>query len=136
MRLFVDANILVRCVAGVAARHASAAHARGLQLAVTERQVDEALQVLVGRIGLAADLAKRELLQVLLLMDLVPAADYAVEAAGARARMPSASGDDWHCLAAAMAQEAGIWTGDRDFFGVGVPVWSTGNIRFCAGETE
>jgi predicted nucleic acid-binding protein len=32
---------------------------------------------------------------------------------------------DWSAIALALASGAGIWTEDRDFFGVGLPIWST-----------
>lgn len=32
---------------------------------------------------------------------------------------------DWSAVALALVMEAGIWAEDRDFFGIGAPVWST-----------
>jgi predicted nucleic acid-binding protein len=32
---------------------------------------------------------------------------------------------DWSAIALALVSGAGIWTEDRDFFGVGLPIWST-----------
>lgn len=32
---------------------------------------------------------------------------------------------DWSAVALALVMEAGIWTEDRDFFGIGLPVWNT-----------
>jgi predicted nucleic acid-binding protein len=32
---------------------------------------------------------------------------------------------DWSAVALAIVMEAGIWTEDRDFFGIGLPVWNT-----------
>jgi predicted nucleic acid-binding protein len=34
-------------------------------------------------------------------------------------------------VALALAFECGIWTNDRDFFGCGLPVWSTDVLRSC-----
>ncbi len=33
---------------------------------------------------------------------------------------------DWSVVALALVMEAGIWAEDRDFFGIGLPVWNTG----------
>lgn len=33
--------------------------------------------------------------------------------------------DDWPLVACAMAFDCPIWTEDRDFFGIGIPVWSS-----------
>jgi predicted nucleic acid-binding protein len=43
------------------------------------------------------------------------------EEAEARIRDPH----DWSAVALALVMEAGIWADDQDFFGIGVPVWST-----------
>jgi predicted nucleic acid-binding protein len=32
---------------------------------------------------------------------------------------------DWSAVALALVMEVGIWTEDRDFFGIGLPVWNT-----------
>ena len=48
----------------------------------------------------------------------------------ADARLREGGKSDWPVLAAAMAFEADIWSGDTDLFGVGVPVWTTDNVRF------
>lgn len=50
------------------------------------------------------------------------------DAAAARLRQGGAS--DWPLLAAALVTEGHIWSEDNDFFGTGVPVWSTVNLRF------
>ncbi len=42
----------------------------------------------------------------------------------ARERLPRDS-TDWPTVALALALGVGIWTADRDFFGCGVPVWTT-----------
>jgi predicted nucleic acid-binding protein len=133
VKLFVDANMLVRCVAGLAWQHADALRERGVALAVTERQVKEALSVLIHRIGMSVEHAEAELFQILLPFELVPADEYRHQERAARARLVPNAGDDWHCLAGALALDSHIWTSDRDFFGVGVPVWSTANLRHLAG---
>jgi len=52
----------------------------------------------------------------------------------AKARLQEHCQKDWPVLAAALSLDADIWSNDRDFFGVGVPVWSTRNIDFIEAE--
>src|SRR3712207_3335918 len=49
---------------------------------------------------------------------------YASRVEEARRRIPR-DPRDAPTVALALAQEIGIWTADRDFFGCGVPVWTT-----------
>lgn len=36
---------------------------------------------------------------------------------------------DWHVVATALALSAGIWTGDNDFLGCGVPTWTAVTLQ-------
>lgn len=45
----------------------------------------------------------------------------------ARDRIPQDQ-NDWPTVAVALALDSGIWTNDRDFFGCGVPVWTTDTL--------
>jgi len=36
---------------------------------------------------------------------------------------------DWPVVAAALALDCPIWTEDRDFFGAGVPVWTSARVE-------
>jgi predicted nucleic acid-binding protein len=46
----------------------------------------------------------------------------------ARDRIPR-DPKDWPTVALALAAEAAIWTSDEDFFGCGVPVWTTDTLN-------
>ena len=50
--------------------------------------------------------------------------EYRQHEAVARARVPR-DPNDWPTIAVALALDAGIWTHDYDFFGCGIPVWTT-----------
>jgi predicted nucleic acid-binding protein len=54
----------------------------------------------------------------------VPVAVYAHLQPIARARLPR-DPNDWPTVALALALGAGIWTGDNDFLGCGLPTWTT-----------
>jgi len=47
-----------------------------------------------------------------------------------RSRIESRDPDDWPILATALALECPIWTEDQDFFGAGVPTWTTDRVLF------
>ena len=46
--------------------------------------------------------------------------------------------NDWPTVALAMTSGIGIWTSDRDFFGCGVPVWTTETLltHLAAGRAS
>jgi predicted nucleic acid-binding protein len=54
----------------------------------------------------------------------MPEAEYGGYEAAARDRIPR-DPDDWPTVALALRLGIGIWTNDRDFFGCGIPVWTT-----------
>lgn len=130
--IVLDANILVAAVLGrQVPRVLAAAQARGVALAVTERQILEAAHVLVGKIGLTASEARAGLEAVTALITPLGTEFFAAAETPARDRLHARAQSDWPVLAAALAAGGGIWSHDRDFFGVGVPVWSSRNMA-CA----
>lgn len=130
MILVVDANVLVRMVVGERAhRDARQAIGRGVELITTVRQLDEAAGVLAGVFKLQPDDLIDQLLQVVDLMAVTDVEGYMRLQTEAERRLHWKAKDDWHVLATALAFDAGVWSDDRDFFGTGVPVWSSLNIE-------
>jgi len=130
--IVLDANILVAAVLGrQVPRVLAAAHARGVALAVTERQIIEAALVLVDKIGLTEAEARRGLEAVTSLITPLGMEFCAAAETPARNRLHERAQSDWPVLAAALAAAGGIWSHDRDFFGVGVPVWSSRNMAYA-----
>ena len=78
--------------------------------------------------------AERRLAQLLDIVTPLPTEAFARYEQVARKRLEPHSQSDWPLVAAALALEAGIWTGDRDLFGTGVALWATRNIRFVEGD--
>ena len=130
--IVLDANILVAAVLGrQVPRVLTAAHARGVALAVTEAQVVEAALVLIDKIGLTAVEARKGLEAITaLVMPLGPEFFSGMEVQ-ARRRLHERAQSGWPVLAAALAGEGAIWSHDRDFFGVGVPMWSSRNMAYA-----
>jgi predicted nucleic acid-binding protein len=58
------------------------------------------------------------------IITVVPESEYGDHEAEARDRIPR-DPNDWPTVALALSMGIGIWTNDRDFFGCGVPVWTT-----------
>ncbi|NOT40474.1 MAG: hypothetical protein HOP13_08280, partial [Alphaproteobacteria bacterium] len=126
-------NILVAAVLGrQVPRVLAAAQARGVALAVTESQILEAARVLTGKIGLTETEARRGLEAVTSLVTPLAVEFCAAMEGQARRRLHERAQSDWPVLAAALAAGGGIWSHDRDFFGVGVPVWSSRNMAYAA----
>ena len=131
--IVLDANILVAAVLGRAVpRVLAAAHTRGVSLAVTEPQILEAARVLIDKIGLTHAEARSGLEAVTALVTPLGMEFCAAMETPARRRLHDRAQSDWPVLAAALAAQGGIWSHDRDFFGVGVPVWSSRNMVHAA----
>jgi predicted nucleic acid-binding protein len=82
--------------------------------------------VLRGRIlPLQRDLAFAEAMALLSAkVIVVPEEEYGEFEAEARDRVPR-DPNDWPTVALALSLGCGVWTNDQDFFGCGVPVWTT-----------
>lgn len=59
----------------------------------------------------------------------VPEDDYLQQRPEALARIEQRDPDDWPILAAALVLDCPIWTEDNDFFGTGVPTWTTDRVE-------
>jgi hypothetical protein len=130
--LFVDANVLVQCSVGRIAAVVDDLRKRGVALATTDAQVREAMKVLEHVFGVPKAAAEAEVTAVSAVMEVHYAPAYRAREAAAKARLDYRNVKDWPLLAAALAPSAAIWTYDRDFFGVGVPVWTTRNVRYLS----
>ena len=128
--LFVDANILLRCVVGRAAFNVDELLAKGASLATTDAQAREAKQVLHHRFDLSERDAEEQVNGVVSAMEVYEAPTYRAQESAAKARIHYKNTKDWPILAAAIEHEGAVWTDNRDFFGTGVPTWTTRNIRF------
>ncbi|HYN46513.1 MAG TPA: PIN domain-containing protein [Allosphingosinicella sp.] len=133
--LVTDTNILVRCSLGLAMAHVSALRERGVRLATTDRNAAELLAVLVHKLGVETEEAATEVVRVLAPFEVLFGAEYEFDRIRASDRLREGGKSDWPALAAAMALEGEIWSEDVDYFGVGVPVWSTANLHFVEAET-
>ena len=134
MRMVLDANILIRAVLGTGRAFADAAGSK-LDCLIVDAQVHEALGVLTGRLGYSDRAARAVLEPALAQIGLIDADALDVGEAAARRRLEGGGQGDWPVLAAAQMLEGHIWSDDRDFFGVGVPVWSTRNLPMAIEQS-
>ena len=68
------------------------------------------------------------------LVQLVELETYAPMEAAARQRLDRRDEDDWPILASALVLGHPIWTEDTDFFGCGVPTWTTDRVELYLSE--
>jgi predicted nucleic acid-binding protein len=108
----------------------------GVKLAATEHNADELYHILIKNFGHDPESANLEVRRVVEPLELIGAEEYQHLHDAASERLREGGKSDWPTLAAAMALEGDIWSEDVDFFGVGVPVWSTANVQFVEGDVS
>lgn len=132
--LVVDANIMLSAILGRSLTRLLRLVDAGIGLAAPVQQLAEVRTVLSRRKRLLdADITGKLDLLVAAIEPL-PIDLFAGNEDRARARLDESGQPDWPVLAAAMTIDAAIWSLDRDFFGVGIPVWSTVNLDFAVAE--
>ena len=139
-RLVLDANILMRAVLGRRVRQIIETHrehaaffAPDVALADAQRHLPA---IILKRDGDdAAVVAALEALEAVgRNVAEVAAEAYAAHRAAALARIEQRDPDDWPILATAMALDCPVWTEDNDFFGTGVPTWTSDRVElYLAG---
>lgn len=140
--IVLDANILMRAVLGKKARQIIIEHARHVAFYTPQVAYDDA------RRHLPAVFAKRgwneeQLAAALTVLDalepVVRAVEedfYAATRSAALARIEQRDPDDWPFLAVALLLDCPVWTEDNDFFGTGVPIWTTDRVEIYLAEGE
>lgn len=130
----IDTNILVRCSAGKAMSRILELRNQGINLAATEHNADELFKTLVEKFGHDPESANLEVRRIVEPLELIGAEEYQHMHTAADERLREGGKSDWPALAAAMALEGEIWSEDVDYFGVGIPVWSTANVHLIEGD--
>ncbi|MCC6920906.1 MAG: PIN domain-containing protein [Alphaproteobacteria bacterium] len=130
--IVLDANIAISTIAGIYAQaQLGRLVAAGVETVIPAPQLAEAYVVLTAKLGAAPDDTMAALNRLQTDIRVLEPADYGAAESAARMRLRKRGQSDWPVLAAALAYGAEIWSNDRDFFGVGVPVWSTRNIHLA-----
>jgi predicted nucleic acid-binding protein len=132
--LLLDANIMIRGVLGNRVRELLARYSGSVRFVApiyVFSEVDRNLPIILARRMVpfheaARMVSVREKLDQLI--ESVPENAFRMfeEAALLRLRRDP---DDWPILAASLALKCPIWTEDMDFFGTGVPTWTTDRVE-------
>ncbi len=137
--LVVDANILVRAVLGRRVREIIETYAQQASFFVPEvayAEAEEHLPALVIKRGGDPEKALRLLRSLRDLVDPIGNEIYSDFESSARERLGERDPEDWPILAAALAIGCPIWTEDTDFFGCGVPTWTTSRVVMFLRELQ
>lgn len=141
-RLVLDANILMRAVLGRRVRQIIEAHVARAAFFAPDVAIADARRHLPDVVGNrggddAAIAAALDLLgAVSLNVDEVGVEAYEAHRQAALARIEKRDPDDWPILATAMALDCPVWTEDKDFFGAGVPIWTTDRVEIYLADHE
>jgi predicted nucleic acid-binding protein len=127
--MIVDANVLLSALLGRSLPLLAAVREAGIELNVPAHQLHEVRQVLRHRFALDPERVEAELERLDASVSVIDAGLYDGAEQVARGRLPPAGPRDWPVLAAALALDQPILSNDRDFFGIGVAVWSTPVLR-------
>jgi predicted nucleic acid-binding protein len=137
--LVLDANILLRAVLGKRVGELIELYAAKLGLFAPDTafdEVEEHLPPLAGKAGMPLERAMAVYDRLGRLVQECPQPMYSKYQATARARIERVDADDWPVIACALALECPIWTEDRDFFGAGVPTWTTDRVELYLANAE
>ncbi|WP_223173795.1 PIN domain-containing protein [Gloeobacter kilaueensis] len=129
----MDANVLIAELPRVRGR--KLVKNPGLNLFIAAKAWEEAVYELPGKIdriirqsGMSSADGKAFLEACLALVlervEIVEQSSYLNWREQALLRIPRDPGD-WPTVALALSQDMAIWTNDQDFFGCGLPVWTT-----------
>lgn len=132
--LVIDTNVLLWCILGKASKRIDALQAKGVLILVTDQNVDECWRTLVSKFGISNQLAAERVAHTIAPLEVLATERYTEHRSDALARLGQGGSSDWPALAAAIALDADIWSDDRDYFGVGVAVWSTPNTRHASPD--
>ena len=130
--LVLDANILLRAVLGIRVRRmleayedVAAFYCPDVCFAEAEKYIPD----LARRRGLDLRLALSVLEQVSRIVELVDKSLYEGHEKLARERIERRDPRDWPVVAVALLLGIPVWTEDQDFFGSGVPTWTTDSVE-------
>jgi len=130
--LVLDANILIRAALGPRVRQLVADGGTVISMFAPRCAYDDARRyvpdLLVGR-GLDPGDALAVLDAIETAVVPQPPAAYEAWRAEALERIADRDADDWPILALSLALDCPIWTQDQDFFGTGVPTWTTDRVE-------
>jgi len=137
--LVLDANILIRAVLGKRVGQLIERYVGDVDLFAPDTafvEAEEHLPELCTKRGLPLDKAMAVYERLGALVEELPEPMHSQQEAEARARIERRDPDDWPTIACALTLGCPIWTEDRDFFGAGVPTWTTDRVELYLANKE
>ncbi len=129
--IVLDANILIRAVLGKRVRELILENAATVKFFAPDVAYADArkyLPALLEKRGVQSSMALKVLDSLESIVQPIDLELYAGMQPQAFQRIAVRDADDWPVLACAMTLGCPVWTEDADFFGTGVPTWTTDRI--------
>jgi predicted nucleic acid-binding protein len=130
--IVVDANIIIRAVLGTTVRNIIVSHAEKTAFYTSSLSIEEVnkhLPKLFEKRGQDPSKAVTLLNSLSGFISEVPT-DFLLQLKNkALQRIAIRDEDDWHIVATALLIDCPIWTEDTDFFGTGIPIWTTDRVQ-------
>ena len=130
--LILDANILIRAVLGSKVRNLLIEFSQSVEFFTPDVCLEDAqkyLPILFEKRSLPAEPALKVLSNLQCLLKIIDKSLYQEQAMEAQQRIKNRDFHDWPIVATALTFNAPIWTEDQDFFGSGLPTWTTDRIH-------
>jgi len=130
--LVLDANIIIRAVLGERVKKFLINNIEAVDFFTPDtciKEVEKYLPILFEKRSLSSDLALDIFSKVKPLLQVVDKSIYYERAADAQQRIKDRDFFDWPAVATALIFNCPIWTEDKDFFGVGIPTWTTDRVH-------
>lgn len=131
--IVLDANILVRAVLGKRVRELILENLASVKFFSPEVAYADArkyLPALLEKRGVDGAVAMLVLSELEHVVQPIELELYAGMQQQALQRIAARDADDWPVLACAMAIGCPVWTEDVDFFGTGIPIWTTDRVAY------
>lgn len=128
----LDANILIRAGLGSRVLQLLKKYEESVSFYspdVCFLDADGHLSTMFQRLGLEVSAALLVLEQLRRIVHPVNVTSYQEHEKTARKRIADRDSSDWPVVAAALFLKCPIWTEDRDFFGAGIPTWTTNKVE-------
>lgn len=141
-QIVLDANILIRAVLGNKVAVLISQYVDDVVfLSVDEAFIDAETYIPPvmekrGASDEAIQLALEKLKQLKKFIQVVPLESFSEYEEAARYRLKDRDEDDWLFLALAMRLDCPIWTEDKDFFGSGVPTWTSDRVELFLSDSQ
>ncbi|OAI49102.1 nucleotide-binding protein [Gammaproteobacteria bacterium SCGC AG-212-F23] len=130
--LVLDANILIRAVLGKRVRDLIMTYSESVEFFIPDICVEDAnkyLPILFKKRDIPVELALEVFSNIKRMLQVIDKNIYQTYATEAQERMKNRDVYDWPVVATALIFNCPIWTEDQDFFGSGIPIWTTDRIH-------